>query len=201
MTQRENYLAEGFRDVDRQNGIEKCKNCLTFIDSLPSFRRYKEETDRLLRPSDGRAFADIGCGLGFDVERLARKTPGKAFGLDASKRFIFEARKRAQALGLANVDYVIGDARTMSFEDEAFDGVRADRVLQHVENPERVVKEMARVVRKGGRVVCAEPDWGSFFIEDGDAGCVEAVSREWTGSIRNRFIGRRLPGLLQSAGL
>ena len=99
------------------------------------------------------------------------------------------------------MDYVIGDARTMSFEDEAFDGVRADRVLQHVENPERVVKEMARVVRKGGRVVCAEPDWGSFFIEDGDAGCVEAVSREWTGSIRNRFIGRRLPGLLQSAGL
>ena len=150
MTQRENYLGDGFRDVDRQNGIEKFKTCLTVIDSLPSFRRYKDETDRLLRPSDGRAFADIGCGLGFDVERLARKVAGKAVGLDASQRLIFEARKRAHALGLANVDYVIGDARTMSFEDGAFDGVRADRTLQHVEGPGHVVKEMARIVRKGG---------------------------------------------------
>ncbi len=60
---------------------------------------------------------------------------------------------------------------------------------------------MARVVRKGGRAVCAEPDWGSFFIDDDDASIVREVRREWAKSIRNPFIGRELPRLMASAGL
>jgi hypothetical protein len=52
---------------------------------------------------------------------------------------------------------------------------------------------MTRVVRKGGTVVCAEPDWGSFFIDDNDAAAVREICREWTTSFRNPFIGRELP--------
>ena len=50
-------------------------------------------------------------------------------------------------------------------------------------------------------MVCAEPDWGSFFVDDDDAASVQEVCREWTKSIRNPFIGRELPRLLKSAGL
>jgi len=112
-----------------------------------------------------------------------------------------EARDRARSLGLSNAEYVVEDARKMSFIDGQFDGVRVDRTLQHVADPALVIMEMARVARKGGRVVCAEPDWGSFFIDDDDVRCVAAVSDIWTGSIRNRKIGRQLPRFMTAAGL
>ena len=112
-----------------------------------------------------------------------------------------EARNRAQALKLTNAEYVHEDAQSMSFEDERFDGARVDRVLQHVDDPNRVLREMARIVRKGGRVVCAEPDWGSFLLDDDGALCVKAVFDEWTASIRNPYIGRQLPRMMKSVGL
>ena len=201
MSQRHNYLAEGFRNVDGQTDIQKFKGCLAFIDSLPSFRKYKEETGHLLRPGEGRAFVDVGCGLGFDVERLAKKTFAKIIGLDASYEFLKEARNRAQKLGIKNADYIVGDALQTCFADAQLDGARVDRALQHLEHPGLVIREMARIVGKGGRVVCAEPDWGSFFIDDDDADCFEEVYHQWTKSIKNPYIGRELPRLMKSAGL
>ena len=86
-------------------------------------------------------------------------------------------------------------------EDGKSDGARVDRTLQHVAHPELVIREMAKIVRKGGRIVCAEPDWGGFFIDDDDADCFEEVYHQWTKSIRNPYIGRELPRLMRSAGL
>ncbi len=201
MNKNQNYLAEGFRNVDGQSDVNKFKTCLAFIQDIPSFKKYKEETDQILKPEQGNAFIDIGCGLGFDIERISRKTSGTVFGLDASYELLSEARHRAQSLSLANVEYILGDAHNMSFEDGRFDGARADRVLQHVEDPGHVIAEMARIVRKGGRIVCAEPDWGSFFVDDDEALCVEAVSRKWTGSFKNPHMGRQLARLMRAAGL
>ncbi len=201
MNERQNYLAEGFRNVDGQTDVEKFKTCLTFMEALESFKTYKEKTYRLLRPEEGQAFIDIGCGLGFDVERLAKQSSAKIIGLDTSYEFLSDARRRAQISGTANADYVLADARLHCFKDGQFDGARVDRTLQHLESPERVIEEMARVTRAGGRVVCAEPDWGSFFIDDDDAGAAREVCRAFTESIRNPFIGRELPRLMKSAGL
>ena len=201
MTGRQNYLAEGFRNVDQQSDVEKFKTCLAFLDSLPSFRTYKEESYRLLRPEEGSAFLDVGCGLGFDVERLARKTAAKIVGLDTSYELLKEARHRGQDLGIANAAYVLADARLRCFKDGQFDGARVDRTLQHLSRPELVIEGTARTVRAGGRIVCTEPDWGSFFVDDEDAASVHQVCREWTKSIRNPFIGRELPRLMKSAGL
>ena len=201
MPQHQNYLAEGFRNVDRQSDVEKFKTCLAFLDSLPSFRTYKEESYRLLNPGKGDVFLDVGCGLGFDVERLARRTSAKIIGLDTSYELLKTARNRARDHGITNADYVLADALLPCFKDGQFDGARVDRTLQHLERPELLIEGMVRTVRAGGRVVCAEPDWGSFFVDDDDGHCVQEVCREWTKSIRNPFIGRELPRLLKSAGL
>jgi ubiquinone/menaquinone biosynthesis C-methylase UbiE len=201
MNERQNYLADGFRNVDRQTDVEKFKICLTAMERLSSFRTYKEETYQLLKPGEGRVFIDVGCGLGFDVERLAKTTSAKIIGLDTSYELLGDARRRAQDLGIANADYVLADAGLHCFSDGQFDGARVDRTLQHLERPGRIIEEITRVVRKGGRVVCAEPDWGSFFIDDNDAAAVREICREWTTSFRNPFIGGELPRLMASAGL
>jgi ubiquinone/menaquinone biosynthesis C-methylase UbiE len=201
MNERQNYLAEGFRNVDGQTDVEKFKACLTAMESLASFRTYKEETYQFLKPEEGRVFIDVGCGLGFDVERLAKKTSAKVVGLDTSHELLKEAQHRADGPSYINVEYVLADARLQCFKDGQFDGARADRTLQHLERPERVIAEMARAVREGGRVVCAEPDWGSFFVDDDDTDTVREVCRAWVQSIKNPFIGRELPRLMKAAGL
>ena len=71
---------------------------------------------------------------------------------------------------------------------------------RRVDRDEREILPV-QVFAAGGRVVCAEPDWASFFVDDDDADCVLEVCREWRKSIRNPFIGRALPRLLKSAGL
>lgn len=200
MANDQDYLADGFRDVDSQRDIDKFKTCLAFMDSLPSFQRYKEETDRHLGLSTGSNFIDVGCGLGFDVERIARKTSGIVFGLDASEELIGEAQNRANAEQLHNIRYVVQDAHKMNFDDETFDGTRVDRVLQHVEDPSKVINEMTRVTRKGGKVVCAEPDWRSFIIDD-DLHYTNTISTEWTGRFRNPFAGRQLARIMSYSGL
>jgi SAM-dependent methyltransferase len=59
---------------------------------------------------------DIGCGTGFTTRAAARRTPeGRATGVDVSEPMIAAARALAQADGLRNVDFSVGDAQTASF--------------------------------------------------------------------------------------
>lgn len=200
--EREDYLAKGFRDVDRQKTLDKFVRCLNFLDDLPSFQHYKEAMISELDVKSGDTVVDVGCGLGFDVERLARRVgpDGRAIGIDSSSAMLEMARKHtAEQNGLAT--YHLGDAHHLILDDDIADVCRIDRTLQHVEEPERVVQEMHRIVKPGGRIACAEPDWGTFTIADHRKPIVENISDAWTRSFQNPWIGRQLPGLLRSCGI
>ncbi len=141
--------------------------CLDFMNGTPFFRRYKQETWDALQISGNSSILDVACGVGFDVIELARRFPrANVYGLDPSQGFLGLARERAQ--GLANARFVAGDSRRLPFSDSCFDAVRIDRSLQHISAPIEALREMVRVTRKGGRIVVAEPDWGTFFVYNGD---------------------------------
>src|SRR5262249_49484871 len=59
---------------------------------------------------------------------------------------------------------VRGDGHALPFADGAFGGVRADRVVQHLAEPERALDELVRVTRPGGRVVVVDPDQETLVI-------------------------------------
>jgi SAM-dependent methyltransferase len=83
-----------------------------------------------------------------------------------------------------------------------FDGARVERTLQHVEDPVRVLGEMVRVLRPGGIIVAAEPDWGTLVIDSGEREGTRALVREISDNqIRNGWIGRQLPGNFVLLGL
>lgn len=94
-----------------------------------------------LRP--GMTVLDLGCGLGDDVRALAERVApgGLAFGIDVSQVMIDEARRRLS--DRTDVEISVGDAQALEFEDERFDGVRAERVLMHVPDAGRALDEMA----------------------------------------------------------
>jgi SAM-dependent methyltransferase len=196
------YLARGFRDVDAADS-GKMASCLKHLNSLPAVQQYKREMLRLMRPSAGNKMADLGCGLGFDVQQLAKKVgpEGLAIGIDASHALLQLARTLPGSLPGSGIgQFVQADIKRLPFAAGCLNACKIDRVLQHLPNPYEVVKEMFRVLGPGGRVVCAEPDWATFSLHLNDAELAAAISACWRGSFQNPRIGSQLPELLAQAG-
>jgi ubiquinone/menaquinone biosynthesis C-methylase UbiE len=195
----EDYLAKGFRDVDAA-AVGKMARCLAFMDSLPEFQRYKTSILEMMNPGRGSITADLGCGLGFDVRRLSQLVGpgGRAIGVDSSWALIEAARSASK--GFPAVEFIQADIQSLPFANGFLHSCKVDRTLQHVERPASVLKEMFRTVRIGGTVVCAEPDWETFAIDDSHDAMAGQIAELWKDSFRNPRIGRELGSLLEEAG-
>jgi ubiquinone/menaquinone biosynthesis C-methylase UbiE len=102
----------------------------------------------------GLRILDAGCGDGALATALARRGAAMT-GVDADPRMLAAGRARAEAMGLA-VAFVEGDIRALPFPDASFDAVVAVTVLCFVPHAQHAVREMARVLRPGGRMVIGE---------------------------------------------
>lgn len=98
---------------------------------------------RLLKPVK---VLDIGCGGGFLTNHLA-KCGHVVTGIDLSPSSLEAARKND---GTKSVKYIAGNAYQLPFEDGSFDAACAMDILEHVENPDLLLQEAARVLRPGG---------------------------------------------------
>jgi len=196
LERRENYLAQGFQAVDRSD-VDKLRTCLDCLQSQPAFKVYKDRTIELLGLESSSAALGIACGLGDDVARLKGQCR-RAVGVDLSERLLAEARTRQ---GETGCEFLVADATSLPFSDGEFDAVRVDRALMHVASPAAVVAEMARLTRRGGVVLAAEPDWGTFLLGTPYSQATERIQRHWAGSFRHPWIGRNLVALLATAGL
>ncbi len=194
---------EGFADVDRTGRGDAYAAYLDDVRGLEAIGEWKERSFAALDPRPGAVLLDIGCGTGEDVRALvALVAPGgRAIGVDASEEMVAEARRRAAAAGETAVDFLRSDAQAIDLPDDTVDGCRAERVLQHVESPAAVVAEMARVVRPGGTVVAAEPDWGTLVIDSPDSDTAALVAAAAGRRLRSGLVGRTLRRLLLDAGL
>ena len=108
----------------------------------------------------GSRVLDVACGPGIVVEALAPYS-GEVVGCDLTPAMIAKARARNAAARRANVRWVLGRAQSLPFGAAQFDVVVARSALHHFAAPLDALREMARVLRPGGRVVnvdviCAE---------------------------------------------
>jgi len=196
---REASLALGFRDVDTA-AVGKLSRCLTYMDALPAFQQYKNTMIEMMRPQRGSITADLGCGLGFDVQRLAAMVgpEGRAIGIDASLTLISSARSTSG--GLNTVEFIQADIQHLPFGSGSLNSCKVDRTLQHVERPAAVLDEIFRTLCSGGTVVCAEPDWGTFAIDDAQHRIAQQIAKVWSEGFRNPRIGHELKDRLKEAG-
>jgi SAM-dependent methyltransferase len=125
----------------------------------------------LLALQPGQRVLEVGCGSGVFLPGLAEKVQptGRVFGLDHSDALIAEARKASDATPhAAIITTEVGDAYKLPYPDGFFDAAHCERVLMHLGDPTAAIREMARVVRPGGVVVAAEPDWAGIRIDHPD---------------------------------
>jgi SAM-dependent methyltransferase len=103
-----------------------------------------------LDPRPGERILDLATGTGWTSRAVARRG-ATVTGADIAADLVAAARERAKAEGLS-IDYCTGDAEKLPFADGEFDGVVSTCGIMFASRPEAAAAEVARVVRKGGRV-------------------------------------------------
>jgi SAM-dependent methyltransferase len=150
-----------------------------------------------LQPTD--RVLEVGSGLGILAADVAKRVPdGEVVGLEYSLDQLQAVRVSAPNLCLQQ-----GDAHALPFPDESFDAVYCRYLLEHVADPPKVLGEMRRVLKPGGRIFALEND---ISVNRFDPDC-PAWDRVWAAFITlqaqlggDGIIGRRLYGLVKRAG-
>lgn len=196
------FLAQAYRNADESSDAEldKMQQLLHIMAAHPDFQAYKEVSYDVLDLKPDGQVADLACGLGFDLPHLKDRVPeGYVTGFDLSAKFLAAAQARIEtSLGGSDpsIQFRQSDARNIDSDTGWFDAVRIDRSLQHVADPEAALAEMLRILKPGGIVCAAEPDWGSFAIASSHPGILAKIASIYNHAIVNPLIGRALVDMI-----
>jgi ubiquinone/menaquinone biosynthesis C-methylase UbiE len=158
----------------------------------------------LLGIAPGEDVLDLGCGTGVVARAVARRVGahGRVVGLDPSPLMLSVGREIAEREGLLNrIEFRAGDARELPFAEATFDVVLAVTALSHTTDAERVVPALVRVVRPGGRIGILDLDTPSWIIAHPDQDLTRRIGIAGSMVATDGWLARRLPGLLEAAGL
>lgn len=103
-----------------------------------------------LQPRRGERILDLSTGTGWTSRVVARRG-ASVVGVDIASGLLEAAAAKAQAEGLP-IQYELGDAESLPFEDGAFDAVVSTFGVMFASRPEAAAAELARVCKKGGRI-------------------------------------------------
>ena len=157
------------------------------------FQSARKRTIDLMKLQPGERVLIVGVGTGLDFEFLPQEIDITA--IDITPAMVERAKHRANTLG-HSPDIQVMDAEDMSFDSEQFDCVLLHLLLAVVPDPFACAKEVARVLKPGGRVSIFDK-----FFPDGTS---PSMFRHLLNLITNTFfsnINRHLGPILQQAEL
>ena len=98
---------------------------------------------------------DLGCGSGYFTVPLAAKAK-KVYGIDVQKEMIDYLREKIRKLKIKNVTLIVSKPSEIPLENESVDVLLSVNTLHEFGNRERMIEEMKRVVKKGGRLLIVD---------------------------------------------
>ena len=163
-------------------------------------RRRRALVHEALAAQPGEAVLDVGCGPGFYVAEILGRIgeSGRVTGVDTSAPMLAMAARRAGEA--ENVTLEEAPATDLPFEDASFDAAVSVQVLEYVDDVERAIAELRRVLRPGGRVVLWDVDWPTVSMHSADAERMQRVLAAWDRHLVHPSLPRRLAPLLRAAG-
>ena len=119
----------------------------------------RERIHWICRQAHGERILDIGCSQGIVCLLLGREG-FNCIGIDCEKtaiNYALEELEKEEDAVRKRVEFKIGDAAYLSFEDDSFDTVILGEILEHLNHPEKVLKEAKRVLKHEGIAIITVP--------------------------------------------
>ena len=126
----------------------------------------------------------VGCGSGLEAAILAEQLQVETVGIDVEEKFDERALRRASLQK--------GDAMALEFADESFDFVFSYHALEHIENPSKALREINRVLKKGGGFWIGTPNRSRMvgYIGGKETSFAQKISwnlADWRARAAGRF--------------
>lgn len=162
----------------------------------PIFESYK-------LPKNARIL-DLACGTGEISSRLAEMWPGASIlGLDVEPAHLERSRKRCAQFG-ERVRFEIGDAFKLGLPGKSFDLAVCRHLFQAVPKPEKIIEQMKRVLKPGGRIHLIVEDYNLMLFApvktNSDAFFINGPMAYADATHTDLRIGRKTPALLLDKG-
>jgi demethylmenaquinone methyltransferase/2-methoxy-6-polyprenyl-1,4-benzoquinol methylase len=140
------------------NSVASKYDVMNDVMSMGVHRIWKNAMMDWLAPRDGQKLLDVAGGTGdVSCKFLKRAGHGHATVLDITEPMLIEGRKRAEAESMQDsLDWVVGDAMALPFEDNTFDVYTISFGIRNVTRPQEALNEAYRVLRPGGRLMVLE---------------------------------------------
>ncbi|MEK7071253.1 MAG: class I SAM-dependent methyltransferase [Patescibacteria group bacterium] len=167
------------------------------VDDVLSFEKPHEQIAMLRRfygDLKGKKLLEVGSGFGNFITVARVKYDIDAYGVEPSSEGFDDSFSLAKKILLdngINPDVVInGKGEALPFPDNSFDICYSSNVLEHVDDPKKVIAEMVRVTKPGGIVQIVVPNYGPFF-EGHYAMFYVPYQPKWLWKLWLKFISRR----------
>ncbi len=188
---KQEYL-HGFSDKEQKRLIFQAK----FLE---------EHTYENIDFSQCKRVLEVGCGVGAQTLILRKRFPNtRLVSIDSSPRQIETARHLLKKeINRGDVILEVQDAQEMHLPDKSFDGAFLCWFLEHVPKPQRVLKEVRRLLKRGSVIYCTEVQNASLFVEPYSPAIIEYWFRyndvQWNMK-GHPFVGAQLGHLLSETG-
>jgi demethylmenaquinone methyltransferase/2-methoxy-6-polyprenyl-1,4-benzoquinol methylase len=201
---------EGVASTDRESprkrealelfsGLPRRYDALSGALSFWQDPRWRRALVSAIAPGPGERILDVATGTGMVAAEMLARADCAIVGVDQSAQML--AAARARFAGSARVELLEGEAESLPFADASFDALTFTYLLRYVDDPEATMRELARVVRPGGRVASLEfgvPPWAParaawrLYTAVGLPALGRLSSREWAQV--GRFLGPSIRG-------
>jgi len=172
---------------EKHYSIDYLENTWEFLKKL---KRYSYEP--FLTITHGTVI-DLGCGTGIDAISLAGLLgPGvTVIGMDHDPQMLDKAKSASGSVG--NVRFWLGDASRITADDDSVSGLRAERLIQHLTQPDLVFQEIRRVLKSGHPLVLMETVWNSLSFYTQHIETEKKISRYLTDhKVKNGWAANKL---------
>jgi demethylmenaquinone methyltransferase/2-methoxy-6-polyprenyl-1,4-benzoquinol methylase len=208
--------ADGVASTDRRSarkrealelfrGLPRRYDALSAALSFWQDPRWRRALVDAVAPGAGQRVLDVATGTGMVAAELLARADCSVVGVDQSPQMLAAARARfaatERAAGRPRVELLEGEAEALPFADASFDALTFTYLLRYVDDPAATMRELARVVRPGGRVASLEfgvPPWPPaywawrLYTAVGLPALGRLASREWAQV--GRFLGPSIRG-------
>lgn len=134
-------------DIDKLNMMKWHKTVLSFLD----------------KDLSGKKMLEVGCGNGDFSNYLSLNHNADILGLDFSTESIKIANQKKDVFGAKTSSFMVGDAQNISLPDNSFDIIVSCECLEHIPVPQKMVSEIFRLLKPGGRVVLTTENYFNAY--------------------------------------